>query len=106
MPNYRRYYLSGYAVFITVVTFNRDSWLRMATSIELLLASMRKVKGIYSYRHLAHVILPDHFHWMFTPLNTENFSRIVAVVKREVSWRVKRRDCGMQSYGSQGFTTI
>ena len=91
MPNYRRYYLSGYAVFITVVTFNRDSWLRTPTSVELLLASMRKVKGIYPYGHLAHVILPDHFHWMFTPLNTENFSRIVATVKREVSWRMKRR---------------
>ncbi len=47
MPNYRRYYLSGYTVFITVVTLKRDSWLRTATSVELLLASMRKVKGIY-----------------------------------------------------------
>lgn len=52
MSNYRRYYLSGYTVFITAVTFNRNSWLRKTPSAELLLASMRKVKGIYLYRHL------------------------------------------------------
>ncbi|MHB8405066.1 MAG: REP-associated tyrosine transposase [Gammaproteobacteria bacterium] len=91
MPNYRRYYFSGHTVFITVVTLNRDSWLRTATSVELLLASMRKVKGIYPYRHAAHVILPDHLHWMFTPLDTGNCSRIVAAVKREVSWQIKRQ---------------
>jgi len=91
MPNYRRYYLAGHAVFVTVVTHERDPWLNDATNLRALLESMRRVKRLYPFRHVAHVILPDHFHWLFVPRESSAWSRIVGAVKRDVTWRMKER---------------
>ena len=89
MPNYRRYYIAGRAVFVTVVTRKRSPWLADAAHVALLMNTMRRVNEIHLYEHIAHVVLPDHFHWMFTLVGDGNFSRIVAAVKRDVTWRTK-----------------
>lgn len=89
MPNYRRYYLRGHPIFVTVVTHERRPWLDDAVRVELLLESMRRVKVVYPFRHAAHVLMSDHLHWMFEPADG-NFSRIVAAVKRDASWRLKQ----------------
>ena len=87
MPEYRRYYLEHRPVFVTVVTSNRIPWL--GEHADLLLNSMRDAKLKYPYRHLAHVVMSDHFHWMFEMRGSPNFSKLVAFVKRDVSWRLK-----------------
>lgn len=89
MPNYRRYYFRGRTVFVTVVTYQRRPWLGEPDNAGLLLSVMRRVKPRLPFRHVAHVILPDHFHWLFVPLDDANFSRIVGAVKREITWRMK-----------------
>ena len=86
MPNYRRHYLGGHPIFVTMVTLRRRPWLTQ--HCDVLLDAMRWVKSRYPYRHIAHVVLPDHFHWMLEPVNG-NFSRIVGAVKRDVTWRLK-----------------
>ncbi|MDH3342564.1 MAG: transposase, partial [Gammaproteobacteria bacterium] len=87
MPNYRRYYISHTPVFVTVVTKNRSPWL--TTHVNQLLASMREANNKYPYRHIAHVVIEDHFHWLFEMLDETNFSKLVTFVKRDVIWRLK-----------------
>ncbi|WP_459874248.1 transposase, partial [Endothiovibrio diazotrophicus] len=67
MPRYRRYTLPDRPVFVTVVTHEREPWLKEPRNAERLLGAMRDVKAHHSFRHLAHVIQPDHFHWLFVP---------------------------------------
>lgn len=88
MPNYRRYY-PPLPVFVAVVTHARRPWL--LAEVDLVLGAMRWVKAHLPYRHLAHVLLPDHLHWLFVPAEPRDLSRIVAAVKREASWRLKAR---------------
>ncbi|RMD68917.1 MAG: transposase, partial [Gammaproteobacteria bacterium] len=74
MPHYRRFYLDGHPVFVTLVTYKRHPWLGEPGHIEILHRSFRWVKMRYPFRHIAHAILPDHMHWMFEPLHGTNFS--------------------------------
>lgn len=91
MPNYRRHYVPGHAVFVTLVTFERRPWLTEPDNRETLLSAMHRAKARHSFDHVAHVILPDHLHWMFIPGKQANFSVIVAAVKRDVTWRMKEK---------------
>jgi putative transposase len=89
MPNYRRHRLP-LPVFVTLVTHHRMPCLA-GDHAEGLLAAMRAVKLRHPYRHHAHVILPDHLHWLFGVMEGTDFSRIVAALKREFTWRMKER---------------
>lgn len=88
MPNYRRYPLPGHPVFLTIVTHDRRPWLGNDSCIEILLASMRWAKTRYPFRHLAHVVLPDHMHLMLLP-NQGRCSDLVGAIKRDTTWRLK-----------------
>ena len=90
MPNYRRYYLPHRSVFVTLVTYARQPWLTTNDNIAWLRTSWQRVKTQHPFRHIAHVILPDHIHWLFEPTGESNFSAIVAAFKREVTWSLKR----------------
>ena len=103
MPNYRRHYLPGHSVFVTVVTNRRRPWLGESRNTVLLLEAMRTVKSLHPFRHDAHCVMPDHLHWMFTPEDA-NFSIIVAAVKRNVTARLKERgDAGSPPYWQSRF---
>lgn len=58
---------------------------------EVLLSAMHRVKDKHPFRHFAHVIMPDHMHWLFAPEERTDFSVIVAAVKRDVTWRLKEQ---------------
>jgi putative transposase len=88
MPNYRRYYVKQ-PVFITVVTSRRQRVFVDELSVDFLLSAMRRVREKYPFNHYGHVILPDHFHWLFEPVGDPDFSKVVAAMKREVTWRIK-----------------
>jgi len=94
MPNYRRYYISHAPVFVTVVTKNRTPWL--IDHVDQLLNAMSRAKQKYPYKHIAHVILPDHFHWLFEMLDEDDFSKLVSFVKRDLSWRLKHHSIDAQ----------
>lgn len=86
MPNYRRYYLDR-PVFLTLVTAERTPWL--AARAPLAIEVVRRVKALYPFRHLAHVILPDHMHWLIEPVHGVNFSQVVASFKRGMTAELK-----------------
>jgi putative transposase len=89
MPNYRRFHIPGQPVFLTIVTHNRRTWLADDECVDTLLKSMRWAKGKHPFRHLAHVVLPHHLHWMLLAENGTSFSDLVGAVKRDVTWRLK-----------------
>jgi putative transposase len=69
MPNYRRPHVSGGTYFITQVTYQRDSWLCSDIGRKALREGIKKVKKKYPFSIDAFVLLPDHFHclWTLTP---------------------------------------
>jgi putative transposase len=93
MPTCRRFYIPGHPVFVTIVTHRREPWLASGARAEILLESMRWAKTQYPFRHLAHVILPDHLHWMFLPEDVGRYSKLVGAIKRDTTWRLK--DAGL-----------
>ncbi len=83
MSNYRRYYIPGHSVFLTIGTYHRSNWLANDEYADLLVQSMRWAKTKYPFHHIAHVILPDHLQ------GKTNFSDLVGAVKRDMTWRLK-----------------
>lgn len=91
MPRYRRYFERHYWVFLTLVTGNRRPWLRPAGNKKLVLDSMRELKQRHHYRHLAHVILDDHLHWMLIAGPTASVPQLVSRLKQTVNFKRHRR---------------
>jgi putative transposase len=89
VPNYRRFDPVGRPVFVTIATYARRPWLADSCHVHLFVDALERVKMLHAYEHLAHVVMPDHVHWLFKPLAGANFSDIVGAVKREVTWRFK-----------------
>jgi len=90
MPDYRRYYAAHQTVFVTIVTHRRQPLFAENATVATLIAAIRRVKETHRFRHMAHVILPDHWHWLFRTEGEENFSAVVAAVKRDTSWRLRQ----------------
>ena len=90
MPRYRRYFSPEDWVFITMVTAERRPWLQDAQAKQDLLWVFRSVKRHHGYRHIAHVILDDHLHWMLIAEGRAGVSRLVSSVKLGVLHRRRR----------------
>jgi putative transposase len=89
MPNYRRHYLP-HPVFVTLVTHRRHPWMT-GPALEIVKQSMHRAHALHPFRHFAHVLLPDHLHWLFALEHEANFSALVSTFKRDVAWRLKER---------------
>ncbi|WP_392530402.1 transposase [Nostoc sp. C117] len=66
MPNYRRLNISGGTYFITQITYQRESWLCTDIGRKSLREAIEKVRGKYPFCIDAFVLLPDHFHCLWT----------------------------------------
>jgi len=62
--NIRRYYFPGQIVFITQIINQRQPVFHDQKSIALLQDTLRYTKEKHSFKMLAYVILPDHFHML------------------------------------------
>jgi len=90
VPNFRRYYVPGRMVFITVVTKNRYPYLDSVPALDLYWATLRRVQDLHPFRLLAYVILPNHFHWLMRSEDPQgNFSRILQSFKRNYTRNYK-----------------
>ncbi len=66
MPNYRRANLAGGTYFITQVTYQRESWLCGEVGRKALREAIQRVRENYPFSIDAFVLLPDHFHCLWT----------------------------------------
>ena len=80
---YRRIFLEGHPVFITVVTYRRRPVL--IENIEFLRESFRQARRKFSFDIDAIVVLPDHFHLLMTPLSPRDYPRVIGSVKHYFS---------------------
>lgn len=87
MPNFRRHFAPGQTVFLTIVTARRRPWLRSPAAKQHVLLAMARVHGFHPYRHLAHVLLDDHLHWLVEPETPTLLPNLVASFKRDLSRR-------------------
>ena len=82
MTNIRRYYKEGQVYFITCVTHNRKRLL--IRNIDLFWESISAVKKKLIFDILSWVIIPDHFHMIIDPKDS-NLSDIVKRIKLSFS---------------------
>jgi putative transposase len=86
MPNYRRYHTSGGTYFITQVTYQRQPWLCSDTGRTALRTALQHVRQNYPFSIDAFVLLPDHFHTLWTlPAGDTNLSMRMLLIKRCVT---------------------
>jgi len=91
MPRYRRYFGDNCWVFLTLVSAERRPWLRETGEKRIVLDAFRKTKVQLGFRHLAHVILDDHLHWMLLADDGSAIPRIVSCFKRCVAFARRER---------------
>lgn len=88
--NIRRYYVPNSTVFITQVVNQRAPIFDNPIYVELLLQTLRNVKGIHPFSMVGYVFLPDHFHIMMRPTGNSNFSQIMHSLKRNFTLEYKK----------------
>ena len=89
MPGYKRYFQTCDVVFITMVTANRAPWLADSRAKGLVLEALRETKRTRPFRHFAHVLLPDHMHWLIQCDNGADISHLVRDIKLGVIHRYR-----------------
>ena len=88
MPNYRRAKQPGGTYFITQVTYNRQPWLLGDIARQALRTAITHVRQKYPFTIDAFVLLPDHFHCLWTlPEGDRDLSTRMRLIKTFVTKR-------------------
>lgn len=77
--NYRRLFIEGSYLFLTVVTYKRKPIL--INNIELLRKAFQNTKKNYHFEIFAIVVLPEHFHVLLKPKNIHEYPKIISSIK-------------------------
>ena len=77
--------------FLTMVTYNRAPIFQSDDNCVLAHQVMKNIVNRFGFTFKAWVILPDHFHWLIKPGNSD-YSKIVTAYKRAVGIELKSRD--------------
>ncbi|TRU69121.1 MAG: transposase [Microcystis viridis Mv_BB_P_19951000_S69] len=86
MSNYRRPHVFGGTFFITQVTYQREPWLCCDVARKALRQGIEKVRVKYPFVIDAFVLLPDHFHCLWTlPDDDQDFSVRLRLIKTYVT---------------------
>ena len=89
MTNIRRYYIPEAVYFVTCVTYKRKTLFASSENISLFWEIAKNLKKIHPYKLHAHVLIPDHFHFLILPLK-ENISVVMQSLKDNFSRRYKK----------------
>ncbi len=82
MSEYRRFYQKGGIVFLTIVTYNRQTIFKNPRNIDLLRKATATVKSEMYFDILGAVILPDHLHFLWQlPTDNADYSKRVGRLK-------------------------
>jgi len=71
--------------FITSVTANRTNYFRETLFCELLIEDFLLAREIKQMDLRGFTVIPNHTHLMFVPMENEDYSRVMATFKRNVS---------------------
>ncbi len=86
MSNYRRSHIPGATYFITQVTYQREPWLYSDIGRAALRKAIVHVRKNYPFYIDAFVLLPEHFHCLWTlPEGDSNLSIRMLLIKRFVT---------------------
>jgi putative transposase len=86
MPNYRRPHIAGGTYFLTQVTYQRERWFCGEVGRRALREAIITVRQNYPFTINAFVLLPDHFHGLWTlPPDDRNLSVRVRLIKTYVT---------------------
>jgi putative transposase len=86
MPNYRRLAIPSGTYFITQVTYQRQPWLCTDLGRVALRHALQHVQQRHPFQIQAFVLLPDHFHALWTlPQDDGDLATRVRLVKRVVT---------------------
>ena len=77
--NYRRFFIDGSCIFLTIVTDKRIPIL--TDNIDLLEKSFNNVLNIYKFELIAYVVLKDHIHCIIKSQNINDYPKIVKSFK-------------------------
>jgi putative transposase len=88
--NFRRYYVSGAAVFITQVVHERQPIFLDPRAVKLLRSTLRAAMDLHAFSLLAYVFLPDHFHLIVQPAGNSDFSQFMHSLKPNFTKAYKR----------------
>ncbi|PSB07631.1 transposase [filamentous cyanobacterium CCP1] len=82
MPDYRRVYLPGHTVFLTLVTYNRTPLFANSENVDRLRWAAATLRTEMSLEMMAAAILPDHVHFLWTlPPGDSDYSKRVGRLK-------------------------
>lgn len=82
MPQYRRAYTPGGTVFLTLVTYNRNSTFANSQNVAYLRSAIAAMRSEMPFEITAAVVLPDHLHFLWTlPSNDRDYSKRVGRLK-------------------------
>ncbi|MCR9294122.1 MAG: transposase [bacterium] len=84
MSNYRRWFVPGGTYFFTVVTYRRSPLFWDSSARIILREAFSKIQENYPFEQLACVLLPDHFHCLWTlPAGDARYSMRLKRIKEE-----------------------
>jgi putative transposase len=93
MPEYRRLYVPGGTVFLTVVTYRRLPLFSDLANVNRLREAMRTVLAEAPFSFEAAVVLPDHFHVLWTlPPGDTRYSKRIGRIKVEFTQALRGRN--------------
>ncbi len=83
---YRRVRNAGGTYFFTVVTYKRQRLFETDEAVSILMAAVATVQAAHSFDLVAHVILPDHLHMLWTlPDGDSDYPMRWRLIKSEVT---------------------
>ena len=93
MSNYRRHYVPGGVVFLTLVTFNRNPIFADPQNVSYLRHAMAIMKAEMPFDITAAVVLPDHLHLLLTlPPGDSHYSKRAGRLKVLFTQRLRGKD--------------
>jgi putative transposase len=86
MPDYRRAKIAGGTYFITQVTYQRQPWLCHEICRYALRTAINQVRETCPFAIDAFVLLPDHFHYLWTlPQNDSDLSTRLRLIRTYIT---------------------
>jgi putative transposase len=82
MSQYRRFYVPGSTVFLTVVTYQRVPLFENPENVQYLRRSLKTVQASMPFEFVAGVVMPEHLHFLWTmPEGDGNYSKRIGRMK-------------------------